>query len=445
VKLFHKYREFPHFLRIFVLILAGIAGVQLFNVALVILGPTPPPIIFSVSRVAAALRSGMDGSGELAISEGPPMDLAPSDPALGKSAAELARLLNLPAACIVLHTSRARQFLFGGPPNRPGERAMSDSAREKISAELLFGGFVASAEIAPGHWRSARPSRNELAIWRWLAFRWLIGAMLASAPIAWLLARRAARPIAMFARAADRLGRDPRAPALPIEGPPEIAEAAAAFNQMQARLTRYVDDRAMLTAAIAHDLRTPLMRAMLRIDEAPEPLREALEADISEMDLMIMSVLGFLREISVPAHRKRLDLRALVESVTDDYVDRQQPVALSDGPSPVIEADGAGLKTLVENLVSNALKYGGNAFVSICQWQDHVVLEVRDTGPGIAADELEQVFKPFFRLEESRNRHTGGVGLGLSSARSVARAHGGDVVLENQPEGGLLARVTLPL
>lgn len=439
-------RGLPIFLRIFLVILASVSAVQLFNVALLVLVDSPAPPIFNISQISAAIESGSDASGELRIWDDEPPKTTSSDPRLARSAAELAAALGVPPEHVVLRVGTGGRFrLLPGPGPRAGDRGRRAAERAAMSPKLLFGDFTASVQMADGHWRSARPARDAVDVWRWRLFRWLLGAMLVTAPIAWLLARRTASPIAMFARAAERLGRDPRAPALPVEGPPEIAEAAAAFNEMQARLTRYVDDRASLTAAIAHDLRTPLMRASLRIDKAPDELRRGLEADIREMEAMINSVLDFLREISTPARRQRLDLRALVESVTDEYADRLQPVSLLDGPSPVIEADAAGLKTLVENLVSNALKYGDTAVVRMEEADGQVIIEVRDTGPGIAPDEMERAFQPFVRLEESRNRDTGGVGLGLTSARTVARAHGGDITLANHPEGGLVAQATLPV
>jgi signal transduction histidine kinase len=446
MKLVNRPHNFPIFMRIFLLILASVTAVQLFNVALLVLVASPTPSIFSIAQISAAIDRGSDASGALRITDGNAPETPQSDPILAQSTAELAAALGIPRERVVLQIGKGRPFpIFGGPSARQGNGSLRTAIRPPMPPGLLVGNFVASVQLAEGHWRSVRPARSEVEVWRWRLFRWLIIAMLVTAPIAWLLARRTAKPISIFVRAAERLGRDPRAPALPIEGPPEIAEAAAAFNEMQARLTRYVDDRAMLTAAIAHDLRTPLMRALLRIDKAPKQLRQGLEADIREMEVMISSVIDFLREISAPTRRQRLDLRALVESVTDEYLDWLQPVALLDGPSPVIEADVAALKTLVENLMSNAIKYGGDATIRIDEGEGQVVVEVRDTGPGIAPDDMERAFQPFVRLEESRNRDTGGVGLGLTSARTVARAHGGDIVLINHPEGGLVARVTLPL
>jgi signal transduction histidine kinase len=214
---------------------------------------------------------------------------------------------------------------------------------------------------------------------------------------------------------------------------------------MQARIRRYVDDRVTMAAAMAHDLRTPLMRLSLRVEKAGPDLRPAMEADIAEMREMIGAALAFVRDIGRPPRRQKLSLRALVESVADEMADIGADVMVELGDDIVIEADVAGLKSLLANLIGNAVAYAGHARVRIARPDGHALIEVADDGPGLPDDMLERVFEPFFRAEPSRNRETGGSGLGLASARAVARAHGGDITLINRAEGGLLARVLLPL
>jgi signal transduction histidine kinase len=264
-------------------------------------------------------------------------------------------------------------------------------------------------------------------------------------PFAWAMSHRLARPIAMFAAAADRLGRNFRAAPIEPIGPPEIADAAVAFNRMQGRLERFVEDRSLLIAAIAHDMRTPLMRLSLRLSAAPDALRIAAERDIADMDAMIVAATAFIRDVREPALRRSLDLRTLIESVTDDLADDGGAVSFAAGEALVIEGEASGLKALVSNLVTNALKYAGGAEVTLHRDDQHAVIEVRDHGAGIAPDDLDRVFEPFFRGEPSRNRDTGGIGLGLASVRAVAQAHGGDATIANHPDGGAIARVTLPL
>lgn len=431
------------FWRVFLLMLLSVAAVQALNVALVVFVAPPTPRIFSVAQVVAALRSGTDASGEVLVSREHD-DPEPFDERGGRIGRIIAAQLGVPADRVQVHFGGPPPAFFGPiPPHRAGppERRHSPDARSQI----LFGRFTVAIQQPAGDWLVARSARTGLEGWRWRALLWLLAAMLAVGPFAWLLARRLTKPIAAFGAAAERLGRDPRAAPVPLGGPAEIADAAAAFNRMQARLNRYVEDRTMMIAAIAHDLRTPLMRLGLRLEGAPEPLRGQAEADIHDMQAMIHAALAFFREGSQVATRRRLDLRSLVESVIDDLVDRGEPVTLHDGESPVVEGDATALKALVANLVGNALKYAGDAEVSLAQVDGHAEIVVRDHGPGIDPDDLDHLFEPFFRGERSRNRDTGGIGLGLSSVRGVARAHGGDATIANHPDGGAIARVILPL
>ncbi len=430
------------FWRVFVVMLLSVAAVQALNVALVVFISPPTPRIYSVAQVVTALRTGQDRSGELLL------DRDDSDPEPADARGD--RLARVIAGQLGVAPQRVH-VRFGGPPplafgplrppkGFPDLRRIVDARNE-----ILVGHFTVSVRQPDGAWLTARAARTGFESWRWRAFLWLLAAMLAVGPFAWLLARRLTKPITAFGEAAERLGRDPRAAPVPLGGPAEIADAAAAFNRMQARLNRYVDDRTTMIAAIAHDLRTPLMRLGLRLEQAPEPLRSTSEADIRDMQAMIHAALAFFRDGNPLAERRPLDLRSLVESVTDDLVDRGEPVRLDDGEPLVIHGDAAALKTLVANLVGNALKYAGDADLALNRIDGHAVIAVRDHGPGIDPDDLAHVFDPFFRSERSRNRDTGGIGLGLSSVRGVARAHGGDATIANHPDGGAIATVTLPL
>lgn len=430
------------FWRIFLVMLLSVATVQALNVALVVFITPPTPRIFSVPQVAAALRSGQDDTGEVLISR-EANDPEPFDGRGGRIQRMIAAQLDLPLDRVHVH--------FGGPPSlgfgpMPRPEGFPDPPR-LIDArnQILFGRFTVSVRQPDGSWRVARAAHTGFESWRWRAFLWLLAALLAITPFAWALARRLTKPIAAFGAAAERLGRDPRAAPLPLGGPAEISDAAAAFNRMQARLNRYVEDRTMMIAAIAHDLRTPLMRLGLRLEQAPEPLRSMIESDVRDMQAMIQAALGFFRDGNQIGDRRRLDLRSLIETVTDDLEDRGEVITLHDGPPLVIEGDAAGLKSLVANLTGNALKYAGDAEVTLTQRDGHAVIEVRDHGPGIAPQDVDRLFEPFFRGERSRNRDTGGIGLGLSSVRGVARAHGGDATIANHPDGGAIARVTLPV
>lgn len=256
---------------------------------------------------------------------------------------------------------------------------------------------------------------------------------------------RMTRPLRSFAAAAERIGLDVRSPPLPEQGTRELRNATRAFNVMQERLRRFVDDRTMMLAAISHDLRTMLTRLKLRaefIDDAEQQAKAI--ADLDEMQAMLDSTLAFARDDAAEEPRTQTDLAALVQSLCDDMADAGQPVSCeTDGRLAYVCAPGA-IKRAVQNIVVNAIKYGASASVEVSEEADRIDIAVTDRGPGIPADRREDVFRPFFRLETSRNRETGGSGLGLAVARSIARRHGGDIVLEDPADGGLTVRLSLP-
>ena len=253
------------------------------------------------------------------------------------------------------------------------------------------------------------------------------------------------RPLRSFADAAERIGLDVRSPPLPEQGSRELRNATRAFNLMQARLRRFVDDRTMMLAAISHDLRTMLTRLKLRAEfiEDAEQQAKAI-SDLDEMQAMLDSTLAFARDDAAEEPRTRTDLAALVQSLCDDMADAGQPVTCqTHGRLAYVCAPGA-IKRAVQNIVINAIKYGFSAWVEVREEANRIDISVTDTGPGIPADRREDIFRPFYRLETSRNRETGGSGLGLAVARSIARRHGGDIVLEDADGGGLTVRLSLP-
>ena len=262
---------------------------------------------------------------------------------------------------------------------------------------------------------------------------------------AFLFARGLAAPFALFAGAAERLGRDPTTPPLDMRGSPEIERAAAAFNEMQRRLRRYVEDRTGMIAAIAHDLRTPLTRLRFRVEAAPEALRPKMNADIEEMEAMIAAVMAFVRDASRAGERRPVELQALVAHVAGEMADTGLAVSVAPGSEAVVDGDALALRRLTGNLLDNAVKFGVRARARVYALDGAAVLEVDDEGPGVPEAEREGLFEPFRRAEPSRSRQTGGVGLGLAVVRTIARAHGGDAELENLPQGGLRARARLPL
>jgi signal transduction histidine kinase len=332
----------------------------------------------------------------------------------------------------------ARSGAAGGPPPRVRFR------RAGSAEPVLFGDFSAAAQRPDGAWTVVKPQAEPFPTsWQKRVLLGFLGCLLLVVPAGYAFARRITAPIDRFAEAAETLGRDPHAPLMTLSGPAEIGKAAQAFNNMQARLKRYVEDRTAMVGAISHDLRTPLARIRFKLEVDP-PDRQAILADVAQMEQMITSVLAFIRDASAPRRRETLDLRSLLECVVDDAALLGGEAEMEEGAPVTVEGDAMALQRLFGNLVDNALKYGASAHIELCSEGDEAVVRVVDQGPGLAPDELERVFDPFYRADAARGLQLGGVGLGLSIARSTARAHGGDVNLA--PHAcGLTAVVRLPL
>jgi len=256
--------------------------------------------------------------------------------------------------------------------------------------------------------------------------------------------RRVTSPLASLSAAATRLGRDLNAPPMPEIGTHETHQAARAFNVMQSRLRGLIENRTRMLAAISHDLRTPLTLLRLRAENIEDIAeREKMLATIDEMSTMVAESLKFARDEATLEPRRRTDLTALVASAVDDLADTGLPLAMAFAPPILYECQPAALKRAFTNLLENAVKYGHRASVAIAATQRRVTITIDDEGPGIPEELLTRVFEPFYRVEDSRSRDTGGIGLGLAIAFSVVQAHSGDLTLTNRPEGGLRARVTL--
>ncbi len=260
-----------------------------------------------------------------------------------------------------------------------------------------------------------------------------------------LAVRWATRPLNALADAAEELGRDIDRPPLAEAGPLEVTRAARAFNTMQARLARYIGDRTRVLAAMSHDLKTPITRLRLRADLLDDAsLRAKFTNDLAEMESMVGSALDFLRGLESAEPVKPIDVNALLESLQADCSETGGKVALASGPIAPYLGRPQALKRCLSNLLDNAIKYGGAATATVDDSEERLEIRIRDEGPGIPQAELERVFEPYYRLEGSRSRETGGTGLGLTIARSIAQSHGGELVLRNRPEGGLEARLRLP-
>jgi len=306
---------------------------------------------------------------------------------------------------------------------------------------LLISGFEVGAELPDGRWLVMRQGRNWAEL-GWIARAALIigGTLSLLSLLAVLFARRLTRPIRNFAEAVQAVGVDPQNEPVREEGPRELRGAARAVNSMQARLRALIADRTKTLAAVAHDMRTPLMRLRLAAEKAPPEQRDRMAKEIEEVEALVASFIAFARDDPAEEARVRLDLAALLQSIADDHASAGRDVRFQGEERLIVTGQSLGLKRLFSNLVDNSLKYGSRAQIALRREDGAVVVDVEDDGPGIPADRREAVFEPFVRLNEEGTR---GAGLGLAAARSIARAHGGDIVILDA-ENGALVRVTLP-
>ncbi|GAB0057578.1 Adaptive-response sensory-kinase SasA [Candidatus Magnetaquicoccaceae bacterium FCR-1] len=257
--------------------------------------------------------------------------------------------------------------------------------------------------------------------------------------------RLATRPLLLMADAARALGQDLNHAPLPLTGPREVRHAASAFNAMQERLKRYVNERTHLLAAVSHDLKTPLTRMRLRVERLEEsPLREDLLRNLTDMERMTSSALEYARGMEGMEPVARVDITALLEGIGETFEELGHTVEIHAENLPPFPVMPKSLKRCLVNLVDNAVHYGQKARMRADLLGDRLRISIADSGPGIPEADWERVFEPFTRLENSRNRDTGGTGLGLPIARNIVRAHGGNLTLRNRPDGGLEVIVTIP-
>lgn len=252
-------------------------------------------------------------------------------------------------------------------------------------------------------------------------------------------------PLRRLARAADEFGEGGSPVPLPEDGPREVRHAARAFNAMQARIHRLVSDRTQALAAVSHDLRTPIQRLRLRVGFLEDAeTQQAIDADLDEMEGMVSSTLAYLRGETESEALRQADLATILRTLCDDAADRGAAVTYAGPDRATMLLRPLGAKRAFANLIDNAVKYGGGARVTLSDVSGGAMVWIEDSGPGIPVSEMEAVFEPFHRLEASRNRGTGGSGLGLTIARQVVAAHGGTITLANRRGGGLTVTVRLP-
>jgi signal transduction histidine kinase len=305
----------------------------------------------------------------------------------------------------------------------------------------LISGFEFSAQLPDGHWLTMRQGRNWAELgWIGRAALIIAAALAVLSLLALMFARQMAKPIQHFADAVQAVGVNPQSAPVLEEGPRELRGAARAVNAMQARLRALVADRTKTLAAVAHDMRTPLMRLRLVAENAPADQRDRMAKEIGEVEALVASFIAFARDDPAEEARVRVDLSALLQSLADDHAEQGRDVTFTSDERVIITGQSLGLKRLFGNLIDNALKFGAHARIALLRAQNEVVIDVDDDGPGVPADQRESVFEPFVRLNEEGAR---GAGLGLAAARSIARAHGGEVAILDS-EAGARVRVRLP-
>ncbi len=318
---------------------------------------------------------------------------------------------------------------------RPGAEAFERGGQLYDVSITIPGGDMLLFRLAQGQRVAPLP--------RSLLFNLILLALLTAIAV-YAVTRGITRPLSALARAAEAVGRDLRQPPLQERGSREVRDAARAFNTMQERMQRHVDSRTRVLAAMSHDLKTPLTRLRLRMTTLDDPdMQFRVDRDLDEMESMVHGALTLLRGLNDDEPAEAVDINELLSTLQGEFAEVGTPFEVHGRVRLLYAGKPMALKRCLTNLISNATKFGGGVSVQLEDGMA-VVIAVRDKGSGIPAEHLAHVFEPFYRVESSRNRDTGGTGLGLCIARDIAQAHGGALTLTNLPQGGLQATLTLP-
>lgn len=330
-------------------------------------------------------------------------------------------------------------------PKPRGRRRHSEALTERISCEAVGVTLRDGSQLRV----MALPSRQPMPSVRNDFIAYLALFLFSIGLLAYAVARMTMRPLKQLAQAAKDLGRDIDHAPLVQQGASEIQQATAAFNVMQARIRQHIQQRTHILAAITHDLQTPLTRLRLRLEKVPDSaLRDKLIEDLSATQALVREGLDLARSLDSAEPMQLLDLDSLLDSVCSDAVDAGQTVTLQGRSNMTMLARPSALRRCLTNLIDNAVKYGQFARVTVerasVAGRSCARIRIHDGGPGIAADQLQKVFEPFYRIETSRSRETGGTGLGLTIARNIAEQHGGSIALANDAGRGLVVTLVLP-
>jgi signal transduction histidine kinase len=389
-------------------------------------------IVPASARAAYLLSANRPGIRLEEANDMPPMLATPSafTSALGKRIGihyQLQTLATRPAACAVPRIQYSMFF--------PTERVWPGVC-ESISVRMRDGELLRLQILPP-----ASSVLAELSDYRLIFAVFLISIT----ALAYLVARMTTRPLKQLAQAAKDLGNDINHPPLHLAGASEIRQASAAFNAMQARIRQHIFQRTQMLAAITHDLQTPLTRIRLRLEKvADADLQQRLVDDLSAVQEMVREGLDLARSMDTAETMQPLDLDSLLGSVCCDATDAGQQVEVIGSANRALLGRPMALRRCLVNLIDNGVKYGKKAVVTVDSAAGAARIRIRDNGPGIARAEQARVFEPFYRVESSRSRESGGTGLGLTIARNIAEQHGGSLALANHPDGGLEVTLILP-
>jgi signal transduction histidine kinase len=424
------------------------------SLGIVLLTPTPAPVRMTVRDAAIVLGGERNGTFGLTIRSAPP-----ARPQVVEVEASLARMLRVrpdrvrarwldsegagkgkaTGQSVILVGDRTLLVDSGA-----GGFLMRYGADVRIGPDVEMPAFEAAVRQGDGRWRTVTPIDRQLAAWRQRLFVAFGLALMLSAVPVWIAARRLSIPVCNLAESAARSDLV-SGPPFQDDGPAEIRAVAAAMNAMHQRLADQAEQRFQAFAAIAHDLRTPLTGLRIRAELVPPGERERMIHDLDRMTGMIGEVLDFAR---IDRHRLRpqnTDLVALLTAIRDDRRSLNQDVYLADQlDDGWAMIDISLLHRALDNLIDNAVRYAGNAVLSVEDRDTQICIHVDDSGPGIPPNNISGIIAPFKRLEASRNRATGGVGLGLAITDRIAVAHGGRLILGHRRPHGLRATLSLP-
>lgn len=351
-------------------------------------------------------------------------------------------LLSVQAARVDSLPANMRNSVIGLGRERQRMRAIAYRKRP----HKIDGFIIMSAQIGEGRWlniASVIRDRNPRLI-RTLLFQTAVIYLILLIPLIWL-GRYISRPLKALTKGAEDF-RPGASDPIAESGPPDTKQLIAAFNEMNDRVGAMLNEKNVMLGAIGHDLRTPLAALRVRVESVEdEDERDRMIAGIDDMDRTLDDILSLARLGRSKEAAEPTDISALIETVADEFTDMGAAVSFTRSGRTIANVRATLIRRALRNLISNAVKYGKEAAVSVDKDGDRLVIHVDDNGPGIAEDQIEAMFEPFARAEISRNRATGGSGLGLTLARAIMRDHGGDVLLQNRAEGGLRASLILSL